>query len=456
MSTFYCEHSTSKSRVLALVEMPGMVPALRAVFSCADRAVAELAAEILGSIAVHGLGPNVQAVVERIKSLLPQAPAASFRDAVDSAVAGKWEAPQDIAVHRDEVWTLYGYEQSDHEPVTPALRDSLLRGSSNSRLADYAGTVIRHIQLTEFHTYDPSRLVAAATATGWKQREEPGFEPQDSDNVLDSVMWFFDQGQAVPGTDIVTQTSEAQILAVESGDEVHDWSPEPVVADFGRGWLLLPGADGDLDVENARRPDFAGLFPLDQEQLNNDEEDEDGWRLTPRTADAIYTALCVLADEAYDDVEEHQDAPVDPSDDWMVFDRLPRITWRMEAAWRRQFARAADDLSYDLERGKWPLPTCTAEEMCLHLAIEDAGALTESHRHQMLPEHDDDYAWDLCSELFFQDHDVLMLFDPRFDGIEDPENEINQRLGIANLRSADWFQPFNNREARDPDRRFRR
>lgn len=229
-----------------------------------------------------------------------------------------------------------------------------------------------------------------------------------------------------------------------------------MVANFGKGWLLNQGAEADPDVGNDRRPDFAALFPLDQEELNDDAEDEGGWRLTPRTADALYTTLCVLADEAYDDVEEHQDAPVDPGDDWTVFDRLPRITWRMDAAWRRQIARAADDLTSDLERGEWPLPTCTAEEICLHLAIEDAEAPNESHRHQMLPEHDDDYAWELCSELFFQDHDVLMLFDPRWDGIEDPENEINRTLGMANLRPSDWFQPFNNRQARDPYRHFRR
>lgn len=40
--------------------------------------------------------------------------------------------------------------------------------------------------------------------------------------------------------------------------------------------------------------------------------------------------------------------------------------------WRRRFARAADDLASDLERGQWPEPTCTAEGLVLHLSIRDA------------------------------------------------------------------------------------
>ncbi len=76
--------------------------------------------------------------------------------------------------------------------------------------------------------------------------------------------------------------------------------------------------------------------------------------------------------------------------------------------------------------------------------------------HSHLPEHRDDYDWNACSDLFFQDHDVLMLFDARFDGVDDPDGDVNQRLGMGDLRAAAWFEPFGYPPVRDPRRGFRR
>ncbi|MFI1386440.1 hypothetical protein [Embleya sp. NPDC020886] len=99
--------------------------------------------------------------------------------------------------------------------------------------------------------------------------------------------------------------------------------------------------------------------------------------------------------------------------------------------------------------------------MALHLAIEDAPSYLDDidesdDAHGRLPEHEDDYDWDMCSDLFFQDHDVLMLFNARFDGIEDPAGEVNQHLRIGDLRRNNWFEPFGNTPVRDPGRGFRR
>ncbi|GGQ85196.1 hypothetical protein [Streptomyces flaveolus] len=33
-----------------------------------------------------------------------------------------------------------------------------------------------------------------------------------------------------------------------------------------------------------------------------------------------------------------------------------------------------------------------------------------------------DFDWDWCSDVLFEDHDVLMLFDASLDGIEDSTN----------------------------------
>ncbi|MFE2554362.1 hypothetical protein ACFXGI_38525 [Streptomyces sp. NPDC059355] len=138
----------------------------------------------------------------------------------------------------------------------------------------------------------------------------------------------------------------------------------------------------------------------------------------------------------------------------------PPLTWTADHRWRRRMARAFDDLAGDLAKGNWPHPTCTAEELALHLAVEDAPMYLEDREegddHNSLPEHEDDYSWDSCSDLLFQDHDVLMLFHTKFSGIEDPENPTNQSMGEGDLREAAWFTACDNRSIRDPRRGFRR
>ena len=213
------------------------------------------------------------------------------------------------------------------------------------------------------------------------------------------------------------------------------------------------------------RPDFAALFPV--RECNCGREDCEicqGLQLTPRTADLLHTALEIMADQAFDDIEEHGSEPVERDDrgDWLFFDGLPRITWNQDANWRRQVARACDDLAGDLACGDWPLPRNNAEEIVLHLAIEDGPDCLEEkedardERHDALPRHGDDYDWGMCSEVLFQDHDVLMLYDESLDGIEDPGSEANVYLRMGDMRPAAWFEYFNNVEPRDASREFRR
>ncbi|MCL7382519.1 hypothetical protein [Streptomyces sp. 35G-GA-8] len=123
-------------------------------------------------------------------------------------------------------------------------------------------------------------------------------------------------------------------------------------------------------------------------------------------------------------------------------------------------ARCFDDLAADLAQTGTVRPGCTGEEMALHLGIDRAKSLTRNRPRLVaetvkgLGEDRRDFDWDWCSDVLFEDHDVLMLFDASLDGIEDSGNEINQALGLANLASADWFVPFRPRQARDPDRGF--
>ncbi|AWS43657.1 hypothetical protein DKM19_22115 [Streptosporangium sp. 'caverna'] len=151
---------------------------------------------------------------------------------------------------------------------------------------------------------------------------------------------------------------------------------------------------------------------------------------------------------------------MEDSQTWEFFDRLPRITQNQDQEWRRQFARACHDLSDDLAHGNWPLPRCPAEEMALHLALQDAPVHRKmgvvGDNHDTLPERRDDYDWDGCSDVLFQDHDILWLFDASYDGSEDPDTDLNRHFRVGDLRPCAWFTTFGNHKPRDPARGFQR
>ncbi len=182
--------------------------------------------------------------------------------------------------------------------------------------------------------------------------------------------------------------------------------------------------------------------------------------MTPRTALALWSIAVSRADSAYDDVEQHGDEQVQPTGDWVVFDEYPRITWNQNAVWRRQAARAFDDLAEDLSGGDWPRPTCAGEEMALHHVLDfaEAGVLECVSQEKMaaLPEHPDDLDWEACRDVLFQDRDILSLLDPQHDGLEDPAAQENQLIGMGDYRPASWFDTFQNMQARDGRRPFRR
>lgn len=206
-------------------------------------------------------------------------------------------------------------------------------------------------------------------------------------------------------------------------------------------------------------PDFAALFPVD--------DGEQGgafvWRPTPRTADLLYISLVVAADMGFDELAGHDlNETVDRDGVWNFFDRLPPNTWPQDGMWRRQFARACDDLAGDLAAGRLPMPRCVAEDAALQLAIEDAQERLEergflqSSGHEALVRAAGDYDWDECASELGMSSDFLLLSDPRFDGIDDPTSEENARLGLGDLRPDRWFEPYAGVEPRDQGRGFRR
>lgn len=246
------------------------------------------------------------------------------------------------------------------------------------------------------------------------------------------------------------------------------------------GWLvdpfgLLPDVPGaqvvraedrtvevdEAGLERSADPDFVALFPVCH--CGEDSCDAcSGYQLTARTAAVLWTMAQILADQGYGDVTQHGDEPAGDDNAWTLFGRYPRITWRQDAVWRRQAARAYDDLTEDLAAGRWPRPRCPGEELALHLVLLDAPTAVEDgwagldETLPRLPEHPDDYDWDMASEVLFQDHDILDLFDVEMDGIEDPDSDYNRAMGMGDYRPQAWFRTFLNMDPRDGRRRFRR
>ncbi|MCP9956093.1 hypothetical protein [Streptomyces sudanensis] len=200
---------------------------------------------------------------------------------------------------------------------------------------------------------------------------------------------------------------------------------------------------------------------------DEDDDEDDGWyedgeedEPTARTAAVLRVALEELSEQIWQDVADVGDAPVGRGEG-RVLGLLPPITFHQDQQWRRQMARCFDDLAAELAETHAVRPLCTGEEMALHLGIDRAKSLTRNRPRLVaetvegLSEDRRDFDWDWCSDVLFEDHDVLMLFDASLDGIEDSGNDINQALGLANLAAADWFVPFRPSQARDPERGFR-
>ncbi|WP_158889103.1 hypothetical protein [Amycolatopsis anabasis] len=167
--------------------------------------------------------------------------------------------------------------------------------------------------------------------------------------------------------------------------------------------------------------------------------------ITPRTAAALEQALAVLGDEVYDAAEDTEDrSSGKPS----PLGAVPTCVAGQDAWFLRRYARAFDDLATDLHEGRWPAPACTAEEVALDLAIQDA----ERRHHDepelvatweaRLPASRFDYDWFALQDYLFQDKDYeVLLHHP--DALSDDEVE-------------GWFGEFGNVPTRDPKRGFRR
>ncbi|MFY7069400.1 hypothetical protein ACOQFV_26380 [Nocardiopsis changdeensis] len=456
---FLCEHARSKHRVLARLSHNRGPDQLQTVLTCGSPLLAQRIARLLTTIAEEGLGAGATARANALAADLPDAPAASFRKVVEHLQAGVWPTSETTSVSWEEVFVgdPADDEAENDEHTMP-----------QARLSDLTAPVVRVVQLREFYMHDKERLYRAARARGFEPAPETERLDHDPEDLVGAVMHLADPLDPVPRAGTIAEESSAKWLRVDHGDEVIDWSSQTIKETFHSGSRLRRGPDPvhTRETQWGTLPDFAQLFPLldggcDCNKV--DCPDCESWTLIPRTADILYSALSMMADEAYDDVNNGDRTVTGKDDAWMFFDTLPWVTWQMPVQWRRLMARACDDLAEDLAAGREPRPRCRAEEVALFLALESEAQVhlemtqdREDADHEALPEHRDDYTWDFCLDILFEDHDVMLLFDPRFDGVEDPGSELNRLQAMGDMRPQSWFENFGSQDPRDPDRGFRR
>lgn len=136
---------------------------------------------------------------------------------------------------------------------------------------------------------------------------------------------------------------------------------------------------------------------------------------------------------------------------------LPPIADRWaEGVWLDRFIASFDLIEGRLAAGDVSpvsLTRCTGEEMALHLVIDhaegdfDSGIDPSGGELDQLPGRGDaDHDFELMRDVLFRDLDVLLLFDMRLDGIEDPSSEVARLEGTADLHPTQWFLTFDDVE----------
>lgn len=176
-------------------------------------------------------------------------------------------------------------------------------------------------------------------------------------------------------------------------------------------------------------PDPHGALSEDLEE-GDDEFGDIADMITPQQATLIVQAANDLAADIRREADDLGSDPLTDTtrDQARVLSSLPPVTFDQSLLWRYQLAEAADRLGADTRRWGAPIPRCTGEEMALHLILRRAKDMARPRQVRL-------GSWDLLSEVLFQDHDVLTLFDV-------PPDAVESLAGGVHLHPRRWFSEF--------------
>lgn len=161
--------------------------------------------------------------------------------------------------------------------------------------------------------------------------------------------------------------------------------------------------------------------------------------LTDVQRQALHAAVVLLIDDAFESLR------VDGSlEESSIASYLPpRFRHRYTELTFRGLLVALIEVGGRLARTDTPQLRCLAEVLALHIVVEHADVWFESQGHP-LP------SWGDYEDLAFEDADFELLYQPEWDGIEDPPSEVARSLGMVNLHPDDWFSPFRQDEPVHP------
>ena len=145
--------------------------------------------------------------------------------------------------------------------------------------------------------------------------------------------------------------------------------------------------------------------------------------------EALHDALCLLVDDFLNDPAHN---------DTLFITALPsKYLNRYDGGFRPKLLVALLTVGYKLAQPELPvsLLSCTAEELSLHVIIEEAKEGLETKGI------DSDFSE--CEDQVYQDDvDINILYDMSLDGIED--TTIGDNMAFANLQVDQWFELFLN------------
>jgi hypothetical protein len=162
--------------------------------------------------------------------------------------------------------------------------------------------------------------------------------------------------------------------------------------------------------------------------------------LSPEAHDILRDAVDQLRDELREDIAMLREGG--------RFDETIAVREHLPGVYARhytsdlvaQWAGSVETVAHKLAAYPDTYLASTAEELAGHALLTRCQALIDAREDELDEVGGLDERFSEMHDLAFEDHYVLLLFDARFDGIED--SDIVERMGMTNLHVSDWFKPF--------------
>ena len=193
---FLCEHSPSKSRVMALIGPHAGPRSLTGVLTCKDKRHAYQAVQLLRRALACRDTAVVAEDLHALASALPDAPASSLRTATAHAASGTWPAPAGTTFCPPDENRGEDEETQDDETATSPES----RTPYGARLKDLPGKVVRIAHLREFHVTDEDALIRAAMDEGWEPLPASELDEDDPRDLIGAVMTLTESGDWIMRT----------------------------------------------------------------------------------------------------------------------------------------------------------------------------------------------------------------------------------------------------------------